>query len=65
MLYRERCVISNEIVICSINNRLKTLKYCNVEDSYPRDIENFNRLTHGQSDFLEILVTQRRTIYLK
>jgi hypothetical protein len=51
MIYRERCVISKEIVVCSINNRLNTLKYCPVEDTYNKEAENFNRLTRQQNNF--------------
>ena len=51
MIYREHCVISKEIVVCSINNRLNTLKYCPVEDTYNKEAENFNRLTRQQNNF--------------
>ena len=51
MIYRERCVISKETTICSINNRLTTLKNSPVEDSYKKDDENFHRLTQQQKSF--------------
>ena len=65
MIYRERCVISKEITICSIHNRLMTLKYSPVEDSYKKMSRIFTALFNSKTIFTHLVIQIQQIIRLK